>query len=87
MRLALQIESSTAGDTMGEIEVQWTDAAPIGDGETLDNLIKKKNLGWSVEQLQRDYGLTDKQIETWRRKMPNGRRPKWKDKQSFLIAA
>jgi hypothetical protein len=62
MRLALRIESSTAGDTMAEIEVQWTDAAPIGDGETLDNLIKKQTLGWSPEQIQRDYGLTDKQI-------------------------
>jgi hypothetical protein len=47
---------------MAEIEVQWTDAAPIGDGETLDNLIKKQTLGWSSEQIQRDYGLTDKQI-------------------------
>jgi SPP1 Gp6-like portal protein len=62
VRLALKIENGTAGDTMGEIEVQWTDAAPIGDGETLDNLNKKKTLGWSTEQLMRDYGLTDKQI-------------------------
>jgi hypothetical protein len=61
MSFALSIEG---GGTDGvTIEPQWTDAAPIGESETLDNLGKKKNLGWSIEQLQRDYGLTDKQIE------------------------
>jgi hypothetical protein len=58
MGFALQIE----GGTEKEIEVQWTDAAPIGESEQLDNALKKKNLGWSIEQIQRDFGLSDKQI-------------------------
>jgi hypothetical protein len=44
MRLALQIEGGTAGDTMGEIEVQWTDAAPIGDGETFSIIFSKRKI-------------------------------------------
>ncbi len=59
MSLALQIEGRQAD----EIEVQWTDAAPVSESELLDNALKKKNLGWSLEQIQRDFGLTDKQIE------------------------
>lgn len=46
-----------------EIEPQWADASPVSETELLDNALKKKNLGWSIEQLQRDLGLTDKQIE------------------------
>ena len=46
-----------------EIETQWTDAAPVSESEVLDNAQKKINLGWSYEQVQRDYGLTDEQIE------------------------
>lgn len=46
-----------------EIETQWTDAAPISETETLDAAQKKITLGWSYEQVQRDYGLTDEQIE------------------------
>ena len=45
-----------------EIETQWTDAAPVSESEILDNAQKKINLGWSYEQVQRDYGLTDEQI-------------------------
>ena len=45
-----------------EIETQWTDAAPMSESEVLDNAAKKLNLGWSIEQIQRDYGLTDGQI-------------------------
>lgn len=58
---ALYIES--VGSIEGtEVESQWTDAAPIGESELLDNALKKKNLGWSLEQIQRDMGLTDEQI-------------------------
>lgn len=46
-----------------EIEAQWTDAAPVSETELLDNAQKKINLGWSYEQIQRDLGLTDEQIE------------------------
>lgn len=46
-----------------EIETQWTDASPVSETETLDNAQKKVNLGWSYEQVQRDCGLTDAQIE------------------------
>lgn len=45
-----------------EIETQWTDAAPISETELLDNAAKKLNLGWSIEQIQRDFGLSDEQI-------------------------
>lgn len=56
----LEIESSANINL--EIETQWTDAAPVSESEILDNALKKKNLGWSVEQIQRDMGLTDEQI-------------------------
>lgn len=45
------------------IESQWTDAAPVDESETLKNAQSKIGLGWSYEQVQRDYGLTDAQIE------------------------
>lgn len=59
-----------------EIETQWTDAAPTDESEILDNAQKKINLGWSYEQVQRDYGLTDKQIE--KMKAENAEREKAK---------
>lgn len=59
MRLCLQIEEKK----VASIETQWTDAAPIGESETLDNMSKKQRLGWSNEQLQRDFGLSDDQIK------------------------
>lgn len=46
-----------------EIEAQWTDAAPVDESEILKNAQSKIGLGWSYEQVQRDYGLTDEQIE------------------------
>jgi hypothetical protein len=52
---------SSANDNL-EIETQWTDAAPVSETEILDNGIKKLHLGWSIEQIQRDMGLTDEQI-------------------------
>lgn len=61
MSFALQIERITKTDI--EIETQWTDAAPVGETEMLTNALLKLQLGWSVEQIQRDYGLSDKQIE------------------------
>jgi hypothetical protein len=60
MAFAMRIEKSLADGK--EIEVQWTDAAPVSETEQLDNALKKKNLGWSIEQIQRDFGLSDKQI-------------------------
>lgn len=60
MAFALMIEAG--GNTSTEIEAQWTDAAPVSETEQLDNALKKKNLGWSLTQIQRDFGLTDKQI-------------------------
>lgn len=59
MQLCLQIENKK----VASIEPQWTDAAPIGESETLDNMSKKQRLGWSNEQLQRDFGLSDEQIK------------------------
>jgi len=58
MSLCLQIEDKK----VGSIETQWTPAAPIGELEALDINLKKLSLGWSVEQIQRDYGLSDTQI-------------------------
>lgn len=58
---ALQIEEAMLKGI--EIETQWTDAAPVSETEILDNSLKKKNLGWSIEQIQRDYGLTEEQIK------------------------
>lgn len=57
---ALQI-SGESQDSL-EIETQWTDAAPVSETENLDNAQKKIALGWSSEQVQRDYGLSDEQI-------------------------
>lgn len=51
------------GKTAKAVEVQWTDAAPIGETEQLQNASLKKNLGWSLEQLQKDLGMSDAQIE------------------------
>jgi hypothetical protein len=59
---ALEIAGSKVSDDQ-QIETQWTDAAPVSETEQLDNALKKKNLGWSLEQIQRDFGLTDKQIK------------------------
>lgn len=36
---------------------------PTGESETLDNMNKKQRLGWSNEQLQRDFGLSDEHIK------------------------
>lgn len=58
---ALEIENEKTESL--EIETQWTDASPVSETETLDNAQKKIFLGWSYEQVQRDYGLTDEQIE------------------------
>jgi len=41
----------------------WRDTSPIGMGERLENGIKKKVLGWSQRQNQRELGMTDDQIE------------------------
>ena len=60
--MSFALEISGASDTQLEIETQWTDAAPVSESEVLDNAQKKINLGWSYEQVQRDYGLTDEQI-------------------------
>lgn len=62
INFALEIDTEVA-EFEDEIETQWTDAAPVSETEMLDNAIKKKALGWSDEQIQRDYGLTDEQIE------------------------
>jgi hypothetical protein len=45
-----------------EIETQWSPASPLSESEILDIGLKKLSLGWSIEQIQRDYGLTDVQI-------------------------
>ncbi len=62
---AISFALSIAGEKSEqlEIEAQWTDAAPVSETELLDNAQKKVNLGWSYEQVQRDMGLTDEQIE------------------------
>jgi hypothetical protein len=78
VKLCLQIEEK--GVEGLEIETQWTDAAPVSDAETLDNAMKKKNLGWSVEQIQRDYGLSEEQIKKMGEE--NGAREKAKVEQA-----
>lgn len=57
------LEATKANSESLEIETQWTDAAPVDESEILKNAREKLALGWSIEQIQRDYGLTDKQIE------------------------
>ena len=57
---ALEIERTQISEA---IETQWTSPAPSTESDLLDNAVKKQALGWSVEQIQRDYGLTDAQIE------------------------
>ena len=57
--------SSQTGDKL-EIETQWTDAAPVSESEVLDNAQKKINLGWSYEQVQADYGLSEATITKMR---------------------
>ena len=61
--LAFGLELTDEKSDALQIETQWTDAAPVSESEVLDNAQKKINLGWSYEQVQRDYGLTDVQIE------------------------
>ena len=67
MSLALKMSDSSRfkvqGSKFGEIEVQWSDAAPVSESEILDNGLKKLSLGWSFEQIQKDFGLSDEQIE------------------------
>lgn len=60
MSIALQIENK--GDGL-IIEPQWKDAAPIDQAEQLQNGIMKKQLGWTNEQIQSDYGLDNKTIK------------------------
>jgi hypothetical protein len=62
INFALRLERTAITEGQ-EIETQWADAAPVSESEILDNAQKKKNLGWSLEQIQRDYGLSDEQIE------------------------
>lgn len=61
--ISFGLQISNQSNSLKNIEVQWTDAAPIGENELLDNALKKKALGWSVEQIQRDFGLSDEQIK------------------------
>lgn len=60
--LGLYIDAVGTPD-VAEIETQWTDAAPVSETEQLDNGLKKKNLGWSEQQIQRDMGVSDEQIK------------------------
>lgn len=57
---ALSFAMNISGSAVsGEIETQWSDASPVAETEQLDNALKKKNLGWSTTQIQRDFGLGD----------------------------
>ncbi|MCD9186723.1 MAG: phage portal protein [Pyrinomonadaceae bacterium] len=69
-----------------QIETQWTDAAPVSETEILDNAIKKKSLGWSEEQIQRDYGLTDGQIEKMKEEIANREKAKMETQAKFFDA-
>lgn len=60
--ISFALDASNQNTEKLEIETQWTDAAPVSETELLDNAAKKLNLGWSIEQIQRDLGLTDQQI-------------------------
>jgi hypothetical protein len=61
MKLALAIDDK-AGEADGEIETQWTPAAPMSDNEKADLAIKKKTFGASNEQLLAEVGYSDAQI-------------------------
>lgn len=81
---ALDAQKQSAEDL--EIETQWADAAPISETETLDAAQKKIALGWSYEQVQRDYGLTDKQIEKMQEENARREDQKMKREQKFFDA-
>ena len=61
--IAFALDATRQNAEKLEIETQWTDAAPVSETEILDNAKKKIGLGWSYDQVQRDYGLSDAQIE------------------------
>ncbi len=67
-----------------EIETQWTDASPVSETEMLDNAQKKISLGWSYEQVQRDYGLTDEQIEKMKTENLSREKSKMEMQQKFF---
>lgn len=91
MAFALEIEGGTAfsafaSTTFDGVETQWTDAAPVSETEQLDNALKKKALGWSLEQIQRDFGLTDKQIAEMAAEASKRAEAKMKIQQKFFDA-
>lgn len=45
------------------VKVQWQDAAPSGRQESLDLALKKIQLGWSKQEIQRELGLNEDKIE------------------------
>lgn len=84
MAFALEIEGGSVDDAT--IETQWADAAPVSETEQLDNALKKKVLGWSVEQIQRDFGLTDKQIDEMAAEASKRAEAEMKIQQKFFDA-
>lgn len=69
-----------------EIETQWTDASPVDESETLKNAQTKISLGWSYDQVQRDYGLTDQQIEKMKQENAAREDAKMQREQKFFDA-
>lgn len=78
--ISFGLDASDQNSDKLEIETQWTDASPVSESEILDNAQKKIALGWSYEQVQRDYGLSDEQIE--KMKTENADREKAKVEQA-----
>lgn len=59
MAFCLELEGGEADQL---IEVLWSDAAPVSETEMLKNALMKIQLGWSIRQIQEDFGLSEAQI-------------------------
>jgi hypothetical protein len=44
------------------VKIFWQDAAPSGREESLNLALKKLQLGWSKQEIQREFGLSDEKI-------------------------
>jgi hypothetical protein len=55
------VQSGVFGEA--PVKIQWQDAAPTGRQERLDLAIKKLQLGWSKQEIQRELGLSSGKIK------------------------
>jgi len=61
MRFALRIENKGKD---AQLHTNWANPAPLSQGEQLDNLLKKEQMGVSEEQLWKEAGYGEKDIKT-----------------------